>query len=200
MPPTRKCSSRCCAQAFTLWLQSAHFGRHGNEVVQLIRELLQVNPFTTLQVVLEPTEKLTSEAVQREVGPRLWNELLAVCLANPTYLDKYYALQPGRPNGAKRLIVLLPLSLRKQSREDQKDRRGIDTSQHGELPTSRRICISPLRAEAPNYLLAQRHFRCRKRLESPYSDCALVARNCNSATTMRARICTICCSRCECVN
>jgi hypothetical protein len=39
---------------------------------------------------------------------------MAACQARPTYLDKYYALQPGRPNGAKRLIVLLPLALREQ--------------------------------------------------------------------------------------
>ena len=39
-------------------------------------------------------------------------DLLAACLDSPTYLDKFYALQPGRPNGAKRLVVLLPLALR----------------------------------------------------------------------------------------
>jgi hypothetical protein len=42
------------------------------------------------------------------------SELLAACQANPTYLDKYYALQPERPNGAKRLIVLLPLAMRER--------------------------------------------------------------------------------------
>jgi hypothetical protein len=102
------------AQAFTLWLRSARFGRHGREVTGLIQELLRVNPFTTLQVVLEPAGELTPEAVRREVGPHLLGELLAACQASPTYLDKYYALQPGRPNGAKRLLVLLPLALREQ--------------------------------------------------------------------------------------
>ncbi len=53
-------------------------------------------------------------AVRREVGPPLLGELMAACQASPTYLDKYNALQPGRPNGAKRLIVLLPLALRTQ--------------------------------------------------------------------------------------
>jgi radical SAM superfamily enzyme YgiQ (UPF0313 family) len=104
----------CRAQAFTLWLRSARFGRHGGEVQGLIHELLQANPFTTLQVVLEPTGELKPELVRRELGARFLNELLAACQANPTYLDKYYALQPGRPNGAKRLIVLLPLALRQQ--------------------------------------------------------------------------------------
>lgn len=102
------------AQAFTLWLRSARFGRHGREAARLIQELLRVNPFTTLQVVLEPVGEQSPEAVQREIGPPMLSELMAACQANPTYLDKFYALQPGRPNGAKRLIVLLPLALREQ--------------------------------------------------------------------------------------
>jgi radical SAM superfamily enzyme YgiQ (UPF0313 family) len=102
----------CRAQAFTLWLGSARFGRQGREAAGLIDELLRANPFTSLQVVLEPAGELTPEAVRREVGVGLLGELMAACQANPTYLDKYYALQPGRPNGAKRLLVLLPLALR----------------------------------------------------------------------------------------
>ncbi len=104
----------CRAQAFTLWLRSTRFGRHGREVAALIQELLRVNPFTTLQVVLEPAGELTPEAVRREIAERLLDDLTAACQASPTYLDKFYALQPGRPNGAKRLIVLLPLALRER--------------------------------------------------------------------------------------
>jgi radical SAM superfamily enzyme YgiQ (UPF0313 family) len=102
----------CRAQAFTLWLRSARFGRRGREVAGLIGELLRVNPFTTLQVVLEPAGELTPDAVRRQVEARLLEELMAACQRSPTYLDKLYALQPGRPNGAKRLVVLLPLTLR----------------------------------------------------------------------------------------
>ena len=102
----------CSAQAFTLWLRSARFGQQTHEMAGLIQDLLRVNPFTTLQVVLEPAGDLTPEAVRREVGPRLLSALMAACQQNPTYLDKYYALQPGRPNGAKRLIVLLPRACR----------------------------------------------------------------------------------------
>ena len=40
--------------------------------------------------------------------------LTTSCLQQPTYLDCYYALQPGRANGAKRLLVVLPASLRSQ--------------------------------------------------------------------------------------
>jgi hypothetical protein len=102
----------CRSQAFTLWLRSACFGRHGRQAAGLVRDLLRVNPFTTLQVVLEPAGDLTPQSVRREVGARRLGELLAACQEDPTYLDKFYALQPGRPNGAKRLVVLLPVGLR----------------------------------------------------------------------------------------
>jgi radical SAM superfamily enzyme YgiQ (UPF0313 family) len=102
------------AQVFTLWLRSERLHQHGDAIAKLIRGLLQDNPFTTLQVVVEPAGKLSSEVVCREIGPSLLGALMAVCQASPTYLDKFYALQPGRINGSKRLIVLLPLSLRKQ--------------------------------------------------------------------------------------
>lgn len=101
-------------QAFTLWLRSARLGQHSGEIGEKIRGLLRVNPFTTLQVVLEPTGELTAEGIRREVGLRLLGELLGACQELPTYLDKFYAFQPGRPNGAKRLVVLLPLALRRQ--------------------------------------------------------------------------------------
>src|SRR5262249_47469942 len=45
--------AECRAQAFTLWLRSAHLGRHRRAMAGLIDDLLRTNPFTTLQVVLE---------------------------------------------------------------------------------------------------------------------------------------------------
>ncbi len=104
----------CRAQAFTLWLRSARFGLRGGEAAGLIGEVLRANPFTTLQVVLEPAGELTPRALRQEIGARLLGELMTACLTNPTYLDKFYALQPGRPNGAKRLVVVLPLALRER--------------------------------------------------------------------------------------
>jgi radical SAM superfamily enzyme YgiQ (UPF0313 family) len=112
------------AQAFTLWLRSAHWDRHCGEAAVLIREVLGANPFTTLQVVLEPWEPAAAADVARQVSPRLLASLAAVCQETPTYLDKFYALQPGRPNGAKRLIVLLPLRLRRDLCEDWLDAAG----------------------------------------------------------------------------
>jgi hypothetical protein len=100
------------AQAFTLWLRASDFSSHMVKASRFIREILAANPFTTLQVVLEPTPVLKADIIQRAFTPEWLGKLLAVCLENPTYLDKFYALQPGRPNGAKRLILLLPLALR----------------------------------------------------------------------------------------
>ena len=109
------------AQAFTLWLRSAHFDRKAGEAAALVRGLLADNPFTTLQVVLEPGGATDMDAVRRHFRPGLLESLIAVCQEAPTYLDKFYALQPGALNGAKRLILLLPLALRPQLGDDWLD-------------------------------------------------------------------------------
>jgi hypothetical protein len=96
-------------QAFTLWLRAADFGSWRARVETLIRDILDSNPFTTLQVVLEPFGR---DDVPVRLRPSLLEALMAVCQERPTYLDKFYALQPGRINGAKRLVVVLPQGLR----------------------------------------------------------------------------------------
>jgi radical SAM superfamily enzyme YgiQ (UPF0313 family) len=101
-PPGRR------AQAFTLWLRSAKFAAGRREAAGLIRQVLADNPFTTLQVVLEPSPAAEPEAP----SPGLLEELTAACHSRPTYLDRYYALQPGRANGSGRLVVLLPAGMR----------------------------------------------------------------------------------------
>ena len=88
--------------AFTLWLRSTDFDRQRQKAVEQIERLLADNPYTTLQVVLEPTgdpERLSAETLE---------SLLAACYRTTTYLDRYYSLQPGRLLGSKRLVVLLP--------------------------------------------------------------------------------------------
>jgi radical SAM superfamily enzyme YgiQ (UPF0313 family) len=102
------------AQAFTLWLTATGWEAARHTASDAIRRLLADNPFTTLQVVLDLTESASAADVRRGLVPPVLDGLTTACQAQPTYLDRYYALQPGRPNGAKRLIVLLPLSLREQ--------------------------------------------------------------------------------------
>lgn len=107
------------AQAFTLWFRAENFGKRRSEATQLIRRLLNENPFTTLQVVLDPGEQLDVNALMLSVGAETAEFLLDACLEQPTYLDKCYALQ--RRAGAKRLVVLLPFAQRPQFPADWLD-------------------------------------------------------------------------------
>ncbi len=107
-PPPRDCRS----QAFTLWLQAANFHQRQEEAAAEIRRILDDNPFTTLQVVLEPAPHLRPTVLPQVLPLRVLESLTVACQHTSTYLDRYYALQPGRFNGAKRLIVLLPASWR----------------------------------------------------------------------------------------
>jgi radical SAM superfamily enzyme YgiQ (UPF0313 family) len=112
------------SQAFTLWLRAADFGSRRREAAALVREVLAANPFTTLQIVLEPPAGVGASALSHTLTPGLLEELTAACHERPTYLDRYYALQPGRPNGAKRLVVLLAGTLRPRLPADWLDRVG----------------------------------------------------------------------------
>ena len=100
LPPVRQ------AQAFTLWLQGTDLHAQRERAADLVADVLAANPFTTLQVVLDPT------ASPRAVTPQLLDRVARACFSRPTYLDKFYAVLPGRTQGAKRLIVVLPLAER----------------------------------------------------------------------------------------
>ncbi len=90
-----------CSQVFTLWFQASEWHRHAATLKLAIQQLLQRNPFTTLQLVLEPL------ADPRQLDAKLLQDLWASCMMQPTYLDRYFAMQPGRPMGAKRMLLLL---------------------------------------------------------------------------------------------
>jgi hypothetical protein len=111
-------------QAFTLWLRSRSFGHHREEAAACIRGILEANPFTTLQVVLEPHPPCDSSTADMMLSPETLAFLFAACQTRPTYLDRYYALHPGRPNGAKRLVVVLPVRWRSQLNESWLDEVG----------------------------------------------------------------------------
>ena len=51
-------------------------------------------------------------AAQASLAPAALAALLEACQEQPTYLDKFAAWQPGKPAGAKRLVVLLPFGVR----------------------------------------------------------------------------------------
>lgn len=93
-------------QSYTLWLRSSQFDAHRDRARALVRQVLDDNPFTTLQVVLEPmgdAERLSIRTLEH---------LREACFRQPTYLDKFYSVLPGRPKGAKRLVVALSADVR----------------------------------------------------------------------------------------
>jgi hypothetical protein len=94
------------SQAFTLWLRTRDFEAHREEAGELIECLLAENRHSTLQVVLEPLDN------PRSVTPDLLEALLRSCFRSTSYLDRFYSVLPGRTKGAKRLVVLLPRSVR----------------------------------------------------------------------------------------
>jgi radical SAM superfamily enzyme YgiQ (UPF0313 family) len=94
------------AQALTLWLRSGDFHSARRRAAALVERLLADCPFTTLQVVLEPTGN------PRKLSTAALDCLARACFSRPTYLDRFYAVQPGRPKGAKRLVALVPFSQR----------------------------------------------------------------------------------------
>jgi radical SAM superfamily enzyme YgiQ (UPF0313 family) len=99
-------SAEALAQTLTLWLRSPDFDRDREKVTGAIEQVLHKNPFTTLAVVFEPT------ADPRSLSASTLDASLRVCFARPTYLDRFYAVQPGRPKAAKRLVVLAPFAQR----------------------------------------------------------------------------------------
>ncbi|HZZ27798.1 MAG TPA: radical SAM protein [Pirellulales bacterium] len=119
-------------QAFTLWLQSSDFYRHRKRAAQFVEQLLADNPFTTLQIVLAPGSaggsgsdsghevaaarahsfpSSPSHPITHSITPATCETIFRAALKQPTYLDCFYSVQPGRMKGAKRLIVLLPAQL-----------------------------------------------------------------------------------------
>ena len=88
------------SQAFTLWLTAEDFRPHFDAARKLIEQLLDENPNTTLQILLEPGDATSITA-------DLLADLQRVCYRRTTYLDRFYSILPGVMKGSKRLVVLL---------------------------------------------------------------------------------------------
>lgn len=94
------------AQAFSLRLRAHELRRHAREMTGIVSRLLDDNPHSTLQVVLEPL------AEPQAVTVELLEALRRACFSTTSYLDRFYSMAPGRTKGAKRIVVLLPYSAR----------------------------------------------------------------------------------------
>ncbi|MCS7168653.1 MAG: radical SAM protein [Gemmatales bacterium] len=90
------------AQTCILWFHCQDYRRHTPTVIRWLDHVLRSNPFLSLTVVLE--------APQGPAGLplRSLRQIWSACLRQPTYLDRYFSVQPGRALGAKRLVVCLP--------------------------------------------------------------------------------------------
>jgi len=94
------------AQAFTIWFTAECFDGRSARAAACVRRVLAADPFTTLQIVFDASAT-ESGSLARSITPRQLEEITATAFERPTYLDKFYALQSGRTNGAKRLVVVL---------------------------------------------------------------------------------------------
>jgi len=103
------------SQAFTLWFRGRDLESRVPDCVQLVDQVLADNPFTTLQVLLEPAPGSPAP------GPQAVGRILEACYARPTYLDRFYAVMPGIPKGAKRVVLVLPAASRTDLSEDWVD-------------------------------------------------------------------------------
>ena len=95
--------------AFELRMHAADFRKHRDEACRIIRQLLDDNPHSTLRIVLEPTgdpSVLTLSFLQA---------IRTACLKEPSYLDRFYSMQLGRPKGAKHIVIRLPWSARESA-------------------------------------------------------------------------------------
>ncbi len=100
-------ATRC--GAFELRLKAVDFRKHRDEACRLVRQVLDDNPHSTLRIVLEPTgdpSVLTMSFLQA---------IRTACLKEPSYLDRFYSMQLGRPKGAKHIVIRLPWSSRDQA-------------------------------------------------------------------------------------
>ena len=80
--------------------------RWRDEACRLIRQLLDDNPHSTLRIVLEPTGDPASLKMS------FLQAIRTACLKEPSYLDRFYSMQLGRPKGAKHIVIRLPWSAR----------------------------------------------------------------------------------------
>jgi len=91
---------RRASQAFTIWFRTRDPYDRLNDAAAVVPEHLQANPFSTLAIVLE-----TDGAFPFDV----FDGLRAACQRPENiYLDRFYEFTPGRPAGARRVVVVLP--------------------------------------------------------------------------------------------
>ena len=103
------------AQAFTIWLRGDDLDACRTQAAAAVAEAVRRNPHGTFQIILEPT------ADPRRLSVAALEALLRAAFETTSYLDRFYAVMPGRPKGAKRLIVVVPQAERESLGRDWAD-------------------------------------------------------------------------------
>ncbi len=106
------------AQAFTIWLRGDDLDACRTHAAAAVAEAVRRNPHGTFQIVLEPT------ADARRLTVATLEASLRAAFETTSYLDRFYAVMPGRPKGAKRLIVVVPQAERESLGRDWAERLG----------------------------------------------------------------------------
>jgi hypothetical protein len=100
------------AQALAVWFTATDFAPHMAAIEHVCSHLLAANPHSTLQIVLEP------KANYQQLKPQWIERLLRVCYQNPSYLDRYYSLNPQGLLGSKRVVIKVPQEVNEAWAED----------------------------------------------------------------------------------
>lgn len=100
------CPATTRAQSLTVWFHGSDCERRQDEMLKLLGQVLDDNPHSGLQIVLEPSRHPT------QISPELTSRMLQVCYRKPSYLDRFYSLNPNGNLGSKRVLVLLPSDIR----------------------------------------------------------------------------------------
>lgn len=90
-----------CAQAMCVWFTADNLAGHAKSIHSSLKRLLDANPHSTLQIVLEPTGD------PHQLQPEFVEDVLSVCYQQPNYLDRYYSLNPQGMLGSKRVVIKL---------------------------------------------------------------------------------------------
>jgi radical SAM superfamily enzyme YgiQ (UPF0313 family) len=86
------------AQAFTLWFRTTDPYGHIEPGCQIVRRFLALNPFSTLQIVIETDQEFPFD---------VFHALRSACVTGENvYLDRFYEFTPGSRAGARRIVVV----------------------------------------------------------------------------------------------
>lgn len=118
------------AQAFTIRLLGDDLHAKRKEAAAAVAVAVENNPHGTFQIVCEPTgdpSRVTAEAIEA---------LLAAAFGSTSYLDRFYAVMPGRPKGAKRVLVVVPVAQRERLGREWADEIGQFATIVWQTPTT----------------------------------------------------------------